>query len=112
MKATKLPDVILVPSLSVSRKPKGEYSRSLWHHLAISRAYEFGVYVGISDWGEQSTLPKYRTCGVGGFADPTLLNPDQFFQPIDEKGISIYKLNFKALESFREDRRQRGFFWK
>jgi len=112
LKATKLPDVILVPSLSVSRKPKPEYSRSLWRHLAITRAYEFGVFIGISDWSEDSHLPKNRTCGVGGLADPTALNPNIFFQPISEEGVSIYSLNFEALEAFRQDRRQRGFFWR
>jgi predicted amidohydrolase len=112
LKATVLPDIILVPSLSVSRKPAAEYSRSLWHHLAISRAYEFGVYVGISDWGEDSSLPTHRTCGVGGFANPTLVKPGEFFQPISQEGISMFTLDFNALDQFRADRRMRGFFWK
>ena len=112
LRASVQPDVVLVPSLSVSRKPSAEYSRSLWYHLAVMRAYEFGVYVGISDWDENSSLPKYRTCGVGGFADPTALDPVKFFQPISQKGISIFNLDFEALEGFRADRRMRGFFWK
>ena len=112
LRSSVLPDVVLVPSLSVSRKPNADYSRSLWHHLAITRAYEFGVFIGISDWSEHSVLPKNRTCGVGGFADPTSLDPQQFFQPISEEGVSIYDLNFDALEAFRADRRMRGFFWK
>jgi predicted amidohydrolase len=112
LRASVLPDVILVPSLSVSRKPGAEYSRSLWHHLAIARAYEFGVFVGISDWGEDSVLPPHRTCGVGGLADPTSLDPPLFFQPVSEAGVSIFNLDFQALEEFRADRRLRGFFWK
>lgn len=112
LRANVLPDVVLVPSLSVSRKPNAGYSRSLWHHLAISRAYEFGVFVGISDWGENSSFPTNRTCGVGGFADPTSLNPQMFFQPVSAEGISIFDLDFHALEEFRADRRMRGFFWK
>ncbi len=111
-RAQALPDVILVPSLSVSRKPTADYSRSLWRHLAITRAYEFGVYVGISDWHENSSLPKYRTCGVGGFADPTLLKPEKFFQPITDEGVSIFNIDFEKLDAFRADRRMRGFFWK
>ena len=112
LKATVLPDVVLVPSLSVSRKPSAEYSRSLWHHLAVTRAYEFGVYVGISDWSENSSLPKHRTCGVGGFADPTTVDSQKFFQPISKEGVLIFPLDFDALEAFRLDRRMRGFFWK
>ena len=112
LRASVLPDVILVPSLSVSRKPDASYSRSLWHHLAVARAYEFGVYIGISDWGESSTLPKYRTCGVGGFCDPASRDARNFFVPISEKGVSMFDLDFEALEEFRADRRMRGFFWK
>ena len=112
LNANTLPDVILVPALSVSRKQTPEYSASLWRHLAISRAYEFGVYVGISDWGKDSSLPKHRTCGVGGFADPTQVVPQNLFQSIAETGISVFSLDFSALEKFRDDRRMRGFFWK
>ena len=107
-----LPDMILVPSFSVSRKPSAEYSRSLWRHLAVTRAYEFGVFVGISDWSADSSLPQNRTCGVGGFADPTQIEPEKFFQPIKSGGISLFKLDFDALEEFRKDRRTRGFFWR
>ncbi|HTK83199.1 MAG TPA: carbon-nitrogen hydrolase family protein [Bacteroidota bacterium] len=110
-RTTQLPDVLLIPSLSVSRKSDPEYSRSLWHHLAISRAYEFGVYVGISDWSEESKLPKHRTCGVGGFANPAELNSEDFFRPVVD-GVSVVDLDFDALEKFREDRRMRGFFWR
>ena len=112
LRATVLPDVVLVPSLSVSRKPDAAYSRSLWYHLAISRAYEFGVYVGISDWSEDSSLPEHHTCGVGGFADPTAVDPQKLFQPISNEGASIFHLDFERLDKFRTDRRMRGFFWK
>ena len=112
LRATKLPDIILVPSLSVSRKPTADYSRTLWRHLAITRAYEFGVYIGISDWSEDSSLPKYRTCGVGGFADPTRIEPEKIFTPISNDGIAVVDLDFNALEQFRNDRKIRGFYWK
>jgi len=106
------PDLLLVPALSVSRKPAPGYSRSLWRHLAVARAYEFGVYVGISDWGEGSSLPKNRTCGVSGLADPTTDDPEKFFVPVPEGGARVTTLDFDALDAFREDRRMRGFFWK
>jgi predicted amidohydrolase len=112
LNATRLPDVVLVPSLSVSRKPNADYSRTLWTHLAITRAYEFGVFVGISDWSENSRLPKNRTCGVSGLADPTQLDPEKFFTPVSQEGISFFPLDFAALNAFRDDRKMRGFFWK
>ena len=110
--AQHLPDVVLVPALSVSRKPTPDYSRSLWRHLAIARAYEMGTFVGISDWGHPSKLPALFTSGVGGFADPTQTEPEQLFRPIDPTGAGAFALDFERLASFRQDRIDRGFFWK
>jgi len=106
------PDLVLVPALSVSRKPSAGYAKSLWKHLAVTRAYEFGTFVGISDWAEDSTLPKYRTSGVAGIADPAATDPEKFFTPVPGGGATVTKLDFGSLAAFREDRRMRGFFWK
>lgn len=111
-RAAELPDLVLVPALSVTRKATPDYSRALWHHLAIARAYEFGAYVGISDWAYPSALPALFTSGVGGFADPTQTDPARFFTPIPESGVGVFAVNFDALDHFRRDRRIRGFFWK
>jgi len=111
-RATALPDIVLVPALSVSRKSTPDYSRALWRHLAVSRAYEFGCFVGVSDWGHGSALPLLRASGVGGLADPSTTDPDAFYRPIGATGASVFDLDFDALEAFREDRRARGFFWK
>lgn len=108
-RATRLPDLILVPALSVTRKPTPDYSRTLWRHFAVARAYEFGAYIGISDWGHPSEVPA---SGVGGFADPTATAPEGLFSPIGEAGVAVHRLDFAALEDFRKDRRARGFFWK
>jgi predicted amidohydrolase len=112
LRAKAAPDLILVPALSVSRKPDPYYSRALWRHLAVARAYEFGAYVGISDWDESSSLPKYRTSGVAGLADPVTTNPGKFFTSVDAGGATVFDLDFPSIEAFREDRRMRGFFWK
>jgi len=111
-RTTRLPDVILVAALSVSRKPSPEYSRSLWRHLAVARAYEFGVYVGISDWGYPSDLPLLCASGVGGFADPTATTPEMLFSPIGNRSVAAHPLDFRALDEFRRDRTSRGFFWR
>ncbi|TMA35625.1 MAG: carbon-nitrogen hydrolase family protein [Deltaproteobacteria bacterium] len=110
--ATTLPDVVLVPALSVTRKPTPEYSRALWRHLAVSRAYEYGVYVGISDWAHESELPLLPAAGVAGFADPTGTDPEKLFQPLGASALAAHELHFDRLEDFRRDRRSRGFFWK
>ena len=106
------PDLVLVPALSVTRKSTPDYSRDLWRHLAVARAYEFGVYVGISDWGFPSALPKLFTSGVGGFADPTGLDPNRFFTSTGDSPARVFDVDLAALRIFREDRKARGFFWK
>jgi omega-amidase len=111
-RASALPDIVLVPALSVSRKPTPDYSRALWRHLAIARAYEFGAFVGVSDWGHPSDLPLLAASGVGGLADPSTTDPSAFFRPIAASGASAYELDFEALERFRRDRMERGFFWR
>jgi predicted amidohydrolase len=112
LRATRAPDVVLVPALSVTRKSSPAYSRALWRHLAISRAYEFGTYVGVSDWAYPSELPVLFTAGAGGLADPTAVDPEKFFTPIAEAGVAVHELDFAALDAFRKDRIARGFFWK
>ena len=111
-KADELPDLVLVPALSVTRKLTPDYSRDLWRHLAVARAYEFGVFVGISDWGHPSELPRLCTSGVGGFADPTGLEPNRFFTSIGDASASAFHADVPLLDRFRADRRERGFFWK
>jgi predicted amidohydrolase len=110
--ATHLPDLVLVPALSVTRKATPDYSRALWRHLAVARAYEYGVYVGISDWATDSVLPQLMAAGVAGFADPTTSDPDELFHPIGAARVAVHEVDFDRLEAFRHDRRQRGFFWK
>jgi predicted amidohydrolase len=112
-RTTELPDLVLVPAHSVTRKPTPEYSRALWRHLAVARAYEFGVYVGISDWANvPGPLPfGLPASGVGGFADPTQIDPAALYLPISG-AVQTYELDFAALDAFRQDRYARGFFWR
>jgi len=104
------PDLVLVPALSVTRKPEPDYSRTLWQHTAVARAYEYAVYVGISDWSANSELSRLGTSGVSGFADPTQVDPKRLFQAVPR--ASLVELDFAALDAFRSDRRARGFLWE
>lgn len=106
------PDVVLVPALSVTRGPGPDYSRELWKNLAIARAYEFGIFVGISDWASSSQLPALGTAGAAGFADPTTRDPDRLFRKLADDSAQAFDLDFEALNAFHEDRRARGFFWR
>lgn len=111
-RAHALPDLVLVPAYSVSRKPTPDYSQALWRHLAVARAYEFGVYVGISDWAHTSMPGSYSPSGVAGLADPTTSEPAQFFTPLAQELLHVFELDFDKLAAFRADRLARGFFWK
>jgi predicted amidohydrolase len=117
-RTSQLPALVLVPAHSVSRKPTPDYSRALWRHVAVARAYEFGVYVGVSDWAHGavgSRTPggpgRIAPSGVGGLADPTRVDPEQLYLPI-AGALRVYELDFAALDAFRRDRMARGFFWK
>jgi predicted amidohydrolase len=111
-KVKELPELVLVPALSVTRKPSPDYSREMWRHLAVSRAYEFGVYVGISDWAQDSLLPLHRCGGVGGFANAATDDAGAFYSMIGPKRLQLVTLDFGQLDAFRSDREARGFFWK
>lgn len=105
------PDVLLVPALSVTRHSSRDYSASLWRHLAVSRAYEFGTFVGIADWSAHSDLGDLRAAGVAGLANPTVDAPSLFFTPVAGE-YDVFELDFDALDEFRRDRRERGFYWR
>jgi len=110
-RARKAPDLVLVPALSVTRKPTPEYSRALWRHLSVSRAYEFGVYVGVSDWAHTPASGFFSASGVAGLGDPTVVAPEAMFRPVTG-GAQVFALDFDALAAFRHDRVSRGFFWR
>lgn len=112
-----LPALVLVPALSVSRKATPTYSRTLWQHLTVARAYEFGCYVGVSDWSANSSLPRLAPSGVAGFADPTAQSAEALFRAprgaeTGDPGLLVVDLQLEQLEHFRNDRRARGFFWR
>jgi predicted amidohydrolase len=107
-----LPDLVLVPALSVTRKPASAYAQALWWHLCVCRSYEFGAYVGISDWAEGSDLRVGRPAGVAGFADPTVVQPERLFERVGGTGVLVVEPDFERLRQFRKDRIERGFFWR
>jgi predicted amidohydrolase len=110
-RAPHVPDLIAVPALSVSRKNAPDYSRRLWQHLAVSRAYELSCYVGVSDWAFESERAPPRASGVAGLADPTTADPDAFFSPVSGGGAT-FALSLTELTAFRADRLERGFLWR
>jgi predicted amidohydrolase len=110
-RASVAPELILVPAFSVSRKPTPHYSRALWQHLSVARAYEFGAYVGVSDWAHVGVPGHLSSSGVSGFADPTVVEAEGLFTVV-EGNLAVIDVDFARLAEFRKDRIARGFFWK
>ncbi len=103
------PDVVLVSSFSVSRKPDPHQPRSLWRHMAVARAYEFGAFVGISDWAHPIEHAGTVSSGVAGLARPNPPLREPYFQPVSRAGTEAFELDFERLEELRRDRGATGF---
>jgi predicted amidohydrolase len=103
------PDIILVPTLSISRRPSPEVARSLWKSMAVARAYEFGVYVGISDWAYPAEYHGLRASSVAGFADPRASIRGGFFSSLGKRAIAHYDVHLNRLRALREHRSAHAF---
>jgi predicted amidohydrolase len=102
-------DVVLVSSFSVSQKPEPRHPRALWQHMAVSRAYEFGAFVGISDWAHPVEYAGTPSSGVAGLATPNPRLHESFFRPVGDVSFEVFELDFGRLDELRADRRRRGF---
>src|SRR5262249_14940716 len=103
------PDVILVPTFSISRRSSPRVARSLWRSMAIARAYEFSVYVGISDWAHPCEYHGLRSSSVAGIADPRPSNGNGFFTRIGERSIVAWEIDLTRLRELRQHRTRHAF---
>jgi len=101
-------DVIIVPSFSITRRPPA-FSRALWEHLAVARAYEFTAFVAVSDWRQGATYHGAPSAGVSGVADPFPHHPERYFVAADDADVSVHALDFTRLDALHRDRVARGF---
>lgn len=104
-----LPDIVLTPSFSVTQKPDPAAGQNLWKHMAVSRAYEFTTYVGVSDWAHPCEYDGLFSCGVSGLANP-LPDDARYFTPVGDEIFKSYQIDFNRLDELRENREARGFF--
>jgi len=105
------PDVVLTPSFSITQKQSPMASQNLWQVMAVSRAYEFSTYVGVSDWAHSCEYNGLHSCGVSGLADPS---PDDkcFFIPVGDKVFKSYQIDFDRLDELRKNQKARNFLWQ
>jgi omega-amidase len=103
------PDLILVPTFSISSRPAPAAARSLWRSMAVSRAYEFAVYVGISDWAYPSQYHQLRSSSVAGLADPRPLRRDGFFSKLGRNPIAGFEIDLSRLKDLRQHRARHAF---
>jgi predicted amidohydrolase len=103
------PDLILVPTFSISRRSSPRVARSLWRSMAIARAYEFSVYVGISDWAHPCEYHGLRSSSVAGLANARPTNGNGFFTSMGERSLMAFAIDLPRLRELRQHRSQHAF---
>lgn len=103
------PDLILIPSFSITQRDSPEHARQLWRHMAVSRAYEHAAYVAISDWAYPCRFDGLAAAGVSGLANPRPTEEGAFFLANGDREIHTYHLDLERLDAFRANRADRGF---
>lgn len=102
------PDTLLIPAFSITQRGGPNKARELWKHMLVSRAYEYSAYVGVCDWAHPCEFDGLSAAGVSGFADPRP-NSESFYEGNGDQKFRSYELDFARLDSFRENRADRGF---
>lgn len=106
---SSLPDLVLVPTFSITQRSSPAPARSLWKHMAISRAYEFAAYVGISDWARTCSYHGHQSSAVAGLADPRPPSSNGFYKGLAARRVAPFSLDFSRLQALRDNRRLRDF---
>ncbi len=103
------PDLVIVTSFSVTRRDPAA-ARRLWHHLAVSRAYEFGAYVAVADWRAGARYRGVRAAGASGLAEPEPHRLGDHFSSAGDADVWVRDLDLARLREHRRDRAALGLF--
>jgi predicted amidohydrolase len=102
------PEVVIIPSFSITQRDDPTKPRELWKHMLIARAYEHAAYFGVCDWAHACIFDGLPAAGVSGFANPRP-DDDSFYSANGDQHFRAYPLDFRRLSAFRENRASRGF---
>jgi len=104
------PDVIAVSSFSISRGRAPGAAKELWRHLAVTRAWEHGVHVGISDWSAASVYGDLHATGLAASVSPAPARPDGFVTALGNRRLRTVCVDIERLRTFRADQHGNGMF--
>jgi len=104
------PDVIAVASFSISRGRAPGAAKELWRHLAVTRAWEHGVHVGISDWSSASSYGGLHAVGLAASASPAPVRPAGFLTGLGNRRVQSFHVDIDRLRAFRADQHEHGMF--
>jgi hypothetical protein len=77
--------------------------------MAVARAYEFSVYVGISDWAFPCEYHGLRSSSVAGLADPRPRDGNGFFTRIGQRALTAHEIDLPRLRELRRHRNEHAF---
>ena len=77
--------------------------------MAVARAYEFSVYVGISDRAYPGEYHGFKSSSVAGLADPWPRNGTGFFARIGDRSLAAYVIDLARLRELRQYRNEHAF---
>lgn len=102
------PEVVIIPSFSITQRDDPRKPRELWKHMLIARAYEHAAYVGVCDWAHPCLFDGLPAAGVSGFANPRP-DDDSFYTANGDQPFRGYTLDFRRLTAYRQNRASRSF---
>ncbi len=103
-------DALMVPTMSVTLPQHGNYAKTLWHSLTVTRSREFVLPIVVSDHpgGEKTTTGFASAIADPSKKDPSLQSLKDFLNLPDENGIAMANVDFERIREYRNYRIKEG----
>lgn len=76
----------------------------------MTRAWEHGVHVGISDWSPASSYGGLHAVGLAASASPAPVPPAGSITGLGNRRVQSIEVDIDRLRAFRADQHERGMF--